>query len=266
MPEFPRTAPVTVVAELPAGDLEIVAEECSHAVVDVQPYDASDASREQAAQTRVELTGDTLSVIAPDHALGGMFRFRSGGVRVRVRVPLDSGARIRTASADTRIRGRYTDLAVESASGDIEVDHATGNATLQTASGDVRVTRVDGRLEVKGASGGLTARQIGGPVKARFASGDVEIADAGDGVEVKTASGDVLLGLTRQGRVRIGTASGDVGIGVRPGTGVWLDLSTISGSTRNGLDMTGPDVAPDGPRLNLEVRTVSGDIDVHRVA
>jgi DUF4097 and DUF4098 domain-containing protein YvlB len=257
MPEFPRTAPVTVVAELPAGDLEIVAEECSHAVVDVQPYDASDASREQAAQTRVELTGDILSVIASDHALGGMFRFRSGGVRVRVRVPLDSSARIRTASADTRIRGRHADLAVESASGDIEVDHATGN---------VRVTRVDGRLEVKGASGGLTARQIGGPVKARFASGDVEIADAGDGVEVKTASGDVLLGLTRQGRVRIGTASGDVGIGVRPGTGVWLDLSTISGSTRNGLDMTGPNVAPDGPRLNLEVRTVSGDIDVHRVA
>ncbi|MFC6017310.1 DUF4097 domain-containing protein [Plantactinospora solaniradicis] len=266
MPEFPCTAPVTVVAELHAGDLEILAEERASAVVDVQPYDASGPSREQAAQTRVEFTGDTLSVITPNQSLGGMFRFRSGGVRVRVRVPLDSTARIRTASADIRCRGRHAGLAIESASGDVEVDHVTGNATVQTTSGDVRVTRVDGRLEVKGASGGLTARQVGGPVKARFASGDVEIADAGDGVEVKTASGDVLLGVTRQGRVRIGTASGDVGIGVRPGTGVWLDLNTVSGSTRNGLDMAGGGAAANGHQLNLEVRTVSGDIDVHRAA
>ncbi|MBF9135101.1 DUF4097 family beta strand repeat protein [Plantactinospora sp. S1510] len=266
MYEFPRTAPVTVVVELPAGDLEILAEDRESAVVDVQPHDASGPSREQAEQTRVELTGDTLSVIAPHRSLGGMFRFRSGGVRVRVRVPLDSTARTRTASADTRCRGRHADLTIESASGDVEIDHATGNATVQTASGDVRVTRVDGRLEVKGASGGLTARQVGGPVKARLASGHVEIADAGDGVEVKTASGDVLLGLTRQGRVRIGTASGDVGVGVRPGTGVWLDLNTISGRTRNGLDMAGSGATPNGHQLNLEVRTVSGDIDVHRAA
>ncbi|MGI5153354.1 DUF4097 family beta strand repeat-containing protein [Plantactinospora sp. CA-294935] len=265
MYEFPRTAPVTVAADLLAGVFEMVAEDRDSAVVDVRPYDGSAGSREQAARTQVGLDGDVLSVVVPDRA-GGLFRLRFGGVRVLVRVPLDSSGRVKVASADVRCRGRYAGLTVGSASGDVEIEHVTGDADVDTASGDIEVSRVDGRLEVKGASGALVARQVGGPLRARLSSGDVDISDAGDAVEIKTASGAVRVGATRRGQVRIGTASGDVGIGVRPGTGVWLDLDTISGTTRNGLDVATAPVVAGNPDLSLEIRTVSGDIEVRRAA
>ncbi|AVT30688.1 hypothetical protein C6361_15755 [Plantactinospora sp. BC1] len=265
MPEFPRTAPVTVVVDLPAGAFEMVAEERESAVVEVHPYDGSAESREQAARTQVGLDGDVLSVVVPDRA-GGLFRLRAGSVRALVRVPLDSSGRIKVASADVRCRGRYADLSVGSASGDVEIEHVTGDADVDTASGDIEVSRVDGRLEVKGASGALVARQVGGALRARLASGDVDVAEAGDAVEIKTASGAVRVGATRQGRIRIGTASGDVGVGVRSGTGVWLDLSTVSGTTRNRLDPGTAPTSAGGPGLSLEVRTVSGDIEVRRAA
>jgi hypothetical protein len=54
-------------------------------------------------------------------------------------------------------------------------------------------------------------------------------------------------------------------VGVRAGTGVWLDLNTISGTTRNGLDMTAAPSGANGHQLNLRVQTISGDIGVHRV-
>ncbi len=55
---------------------------------------------------------------------------------------------------------------------------------------------------------------------------------------------------------------------MKSGTGVWLDVGTVSGRTRNGLDMgAGSDAATTGsaggPDLSLQLRTVSGDIDIH---
>ena len=65
------------------------------------------------------------------------------------------------------------------------------------------------------------------------------------------------------------SASGDVKIGVEAGTGVWLDVNTASGSTRNeltmGADAPGATAASTGATLELRVRTASGDIDIRRV-
>ena len=66
--------------------------------------------------------------------------------------------------------------------------------------------------------------------------------------------------------MRVNTVSGDVGIGVKSGTGVWLDVGTVSGRTRNGLDMGAGGEASGsagGHDLSLQLRTVSGDIDIH---
>jgi hypothetical protein len=52
---------------------------------------------------------------------------------------------------------------------------------------------------------------------------------------------------------------------VPAGTAVWLDLNTISGTTRTDLDM-GAGAPPGGPDLTLRVATMSGDIDVRRAA
>lgn len=134
-------------------------------------------SHELAQHTRVDLRGDTLTVATPDGA-SRLFR-RSGNVRIQIRVPYDSAARIRSASAGTTCHGRFARLTVDSASGDVHIEHVTGHATFRMASGDVRVDRVDGQLQVNGASGDVTAQQAGGPVEVSLASGDIDVHRVG---------------------------------------------------------------------------------------
>ncbi|HEX2771736.1 MAG TPA: DUF4097 family beta strand repeat-containing protein [Micromonosporaceae bacterium] len=263
MREFPAPTPLQLRVRLAAGAVDVVAEERDTATVDVQPYDDRSASRELAEHTTVELRGDTLFVTTPAES-GGLLR-RSGSIRIDIRLPLDGTVEIKAASADTTCRGRYAHAALDTASGDIFVEQVTGDAAVRAASGDIRLIRVDGALSVSGASGDVRAERAGGRLDAKLGSGDLQIGEADSDVLVKTASGDVHIGAVNRGVVQVGTASGDVGVGVRAGTGVWLDLSTTSGSTSNGLDMGGDGPSAE-PQLTLQLRTVSGDIDVHRVA
>jgi DUF4097 and DUF4098 domain-containing protein YvlB len=259
MPEFPVSGPITVHVRVPAGSVEVVAGERTSAAVDIQPSDGRPESAELAAETRADLRGDTLTIAVPEH-LG--WRRGSGSIAVAVHVPLDSSVHVKAASADTSLHGRFARADVESASGDAYAEHVTGDATFQTASGDVRTGRVGGNLRVKGASGDVTAQHVGGSLGVKSASGDVEVEELGADADVKTASGDVRIAASTRGTLNINTVSGDVGVGVRPGTGVWLDVSTVSGRTRNGLDM-GAGADANGHDLALQLRTVSGDIDIH---
>lgn len=263
MPEYPVDQPLTVIASVNAGSLELAAEERTTATVDVQPYDESAASRELAAQTTVELRDGVLTVSTPKW-FGQLFRLRSGGVRIRIQVPTDSGARIQVGAAQASCRGRYADLDLKAASGDVRVEHVAGAASVQTASGDIRIGQVDGGLRVSSASGDISAGHLGGSAELTLASGDLQVDELTADLSAKTASGDVRISATDRGKVRIRTASGDVSVGVRAGTGVWLDLATASGRTRNGLDLGSTPPRTDGPQLSLEVRTASGDIEVHR--
>jgi DUF4097 and DUF4098 domain-containing protein YvlB len=259
MPEFPLSGPVTVQVRVPAGSIEVVAEERSSADVDIQPFDGRPESAELAAETRAELRGDTLKIATPDNS---GWRRRNGSIAVTVRVPYDSSADAKVASADASFHGRLARVELESASGDAYVEHVTGDVTIQTASGDARTGRVEGSLRVKGASGDLNAQHIGGSLGVKSASGDVEVEELAGDADIKTASGDVHIGGSSRGTLRVNTVSGDVGIGVKSGTGVWLDVSTVSGRTRNGLDM-GAGGETGGHDLSLQLRTVSGDIDIH---
>ncbi|GAA4447803.1 DUF4097 family beta strand repeat-containing protein [Phytohabitans houttuyneae] len=261
MPEFTTPRPVTAVVKLPGGALEITAEERDSAVVDVQPYDDRPASHEAAERTTVEMHGDTLTVSAPD---GGWLARHPAALLITIRVPLDSRLRLKTASADAACRGRFSAVDATGASGDIYVEHVTGDAKVKIASGDVTAGRVDGELQVSGAAGDVTAQHVGGPIDTSVASGSIEIGSAGAGVKAKTASGHVRIGAARRGTVKVRTASGDVAVGVRTGTGVWLDLGTLSGRTTNDLDMTGGDGGGSGHELSVEVQTVSGDIEISR--
>lgn len=259
MPEFDCPSPITADVQIRAGSVEIVAEDRATAAVRVEPYDSS-AERGAAEQTRVEMRGDTLVVEAPD---GRLFR-RSARLRVELRMPADGAVRVNVASADVTCRGRFSGAMVQTASGDVQIEHVTGDASVNTASGDLHAIRVDGKLNVHTASGDISARQVGGDATANTASGDVAIDRAAAGVRVNSASGDVRVGAVRRGTVRVDSASGDVSIGVAAGTAVWLDVTTMSGSTRSDLEMTG--AQPAGHELTLQIRTMSGDIELRRVA
>ncbi|HVD29521.1 MAG TPA: hypothetical protein VNC79_13625, partial [Mycobacteriales bacterium] len=77
--------------------------------------------------------------------------------------------------------------------------------------------------------------------------------------------GDVTVGAVTGGTVQVTTVSGDASVGVTPGLRVWLDLSSVSGRIVSQLDDGGP--AGDGPAaLTLAMRSVSGDLRIHRAA
>jgi hypothetical protein len=261
MYEFDCPGPVALSLRVAGGEAEIIAEERQTATVDVAPFDGSDAARDAAANTRVDLRDGALVIEAPEWT-GWLFR-RGPRVRIRARVPLDGDLIVKVASADVRAAGRYRSASLNGASGDMSVEHVTGNVTANTASGDLRLGRVDGDLKVNGASGDMTIGYVGGEVGAHSASGDILIDRPAGSVRAVTASGDIRIGTAANGSVHVNSASGDVSIGVLAGTGVWLDLTSMSGDTRTDLTM------PEGgdqsaATLHLQVRTASGDIGVHR--
>lgn len=267
MPVFPCPEPITIRVRIPAGSIDIVAEDRPDAEVDVSPADGRDSSRDLAERTTIEMDGTTLTVAAPDGVDGLLWR-RNGKLRVQARVPTDSSVAVTVASADLRCRGRIGSLTTDGASADITADHVTGDADIKTASGDLEIDRVDGGLSATGASGDVRASVVGGAIRLKSASGDVNVGAAGSDVSVKSASGDVSIGSAATGTTKIETVSGDVRIGVPTGTGVWLDLNTLSGSTRSDLDMKIGDSSGEPPQhqLTLQIRTVSGDIQIRRVA
>lgn len=271
MPEFPHPAPVTAEIRLSSGVVELIAEDRETVRVDVSPYDDRAASREAAEATQVELTGDTLTVISPD-ARAWKINRRTPRLRIAVRVPAGSAGWVKLASADLLCRGEWAQIDLTTASGDVDVAEVAGDLTVSTASGDLRAGHVGGRLVAHSASGNISARHVNGPSDLRTASGDMRIEATTGDLAAKTASGDLRVEAASQGTLQAASASGDVWVGVVAGTGVWLDLTSITGRTRSDLDMPGRDAAAAGDAaaashaMSIQARTVSGDITVQRVS
>jgi DUF4097 and DUF4098 domain-containing protein YvlB len=262
--EFPHDGPIEASVRIGSGDLTVIAEPTSTVSVLVAAGDGSDASRNAAAHTTVDFSGGSLRVETPDSGGGWLFR-RSGQLRIQIRVPLDSHLRASTGSADVRLDGRLGNAELNTGSGDTYVAATSGDLTVKTGSGDLRAETIGGELRVNSGSGDVTVRSATGPVMIVTASGDVEIDDPRTSVTAQTASGDVRLRAVRSGDIRANTASGDVTVGVPIGTRVWLDLNTVSGSTRSNLDMSTTPIEG-GTQVSLRLQTVSGDIAVSRVA
>jgi DUF4097 and DUF4098 domain-containing protein YvlB len=238
--DFPATDPIDLRVDIPAGSITVTALATATATVTVAPCAAGRRGEEFLADTRVELDGGVLSVIAPDRR--GLHRGAS--LDVTVQVPSGSAGDLVTASADVRCSGELRSLAVRTASGDVAADRVSGPVQVHSASGNVRLGDV-------------------GALRAETASGDVQVrATAGD-VSVRTASGDVQIGAVTTGRTDITSASGNVDVDVTAGIGVYLDLSTLSGSATSDLAATAGD---HDATVTLRCRTISGDVRVGRAA
>jgi hypothetical protein len=264
--EYPCQGPIRAEVRVRAGVITVTAEERHTVVVVVAPYDDGEASRAAAEETRVEFNDGRLRVETPDVDSAGWFFRRSARVRVDLRVPLDSHLAAFGGSADIHTTGRLGGATTRSGSGDVYVNHVAGQFTVESGSGDVRADAIDGALSVKTGSGDVRVTSATGPVNAHVASGDVTIDEAGGDVQVSTASGDVRIGAATGDRVQVKAASGDVSVGVPTGTKVWLDLSTLSGTTTSDLEMTGNTPPAGGAQLAVRVHTLSGDIYVHRTS
>jgi DUF4097 and DUF4098 domain-containing protein YvlB len=206
----------------------------------------NDLGREAVERATVAQEGDEVRVELPEER-GILLAFRSAKVRVRATCPHGTRLRLEVVAADVAARGRFGDTRVKSVSGDLDVGEVDGDLDLKTVSGDASVGRVSGSATLNAVSGDLRIGELGGSAKG------------------KTISGDLELGSVRDGTVSVQSVSGDVKIGIAAGTGVWMDLKSLSGDTRSELaPADGPGEGGDPSSVEIRAKTVSGDIRLVR--
>jgi hypothetical protein len=251
----------------PAGSVTVAAVEGSEQLeVRLEPLD--DAAEQMLDRVEIDVreaesdrvgAPTRLRVTVPERRL-----LRTPAFAVRITTPAGTAARIAVASADVELTGRFGALGITGASADLDVEQGT-DVHLRTASGDARIGTVDGRASIGSASGDVRVGRAHGPLQLRTASGDVSVEQSSDTVSISTASGDVTVGAAAGGAVQVKTVSGDTSVGVVPGMRVWLDLSSVSGRMDSQLEDDGR--SADGPpALTLTMRSVSGDMRIHRTA
>ena len=217
--------------KLAAGLVETRTTDGDETVVEVEPLDDRDSSREAAEKTTPELRGNELVIEVPQQS---RFGFRGGDAQVRVSVTAPAGAHVhlRTASADARLMGELGSIDGASASGTVIAEHVSGNVTFKTASGDITVDSIGGDANLNTVSGDIRLGAAGGRTTAKLVSGDAEVGQAAGDVAVDSVSGDVAVRSVNRGETTVKSVSGDITVGVVSGTKVWLDVNSMSGDTQ----------------------------------
>ena len=247
---FHTPEPIELDVQIPSGEIDVETVDGDESFVTVT------GSEKTLAQMRVELDGRRLVVaLKGKHTMGirisiGDFNFGSENLRVKAKIPHSSAAAIMTASADAKLRGRYSSLETKSASGDLTVHgEVDGDATVRTVSGDVRIGRV------------------GGALRANSVSGDVSASAVEGSIEMKSVSGDARFDSVREGTVTVQSVSGDIDVGVAPGTNLDVDAGSMSGDLTSEVPLASePGFAAEGPTLVVRGKTISGDFRVFRAA
>ena len=261
MPTFDTPEPIAVRVDAAAGFVRLVATDRADTVVAVRAHDESRPADVRAAeQTRVDYDNGKLTVSA---ARRGFALFRGGAVDIEIALPSGSRLKASAASADVHAEGELADCGISTASGDVDVDVVRGNLKAASASGSITVRAVAGKVSVATASGSATLGEVDGDLVFKAASGDLSVARLCGGLRAQTGSGSVNVATAVRGEISTFTSSGEVGVGVVEGTAARLDLITGSGAVTNLLEPAdGPTEGDD--TLLIQVRTGSGDIDIHR--
>ena len=255
-----------------AGLISVDPSETGRTTVVLEALREDDATREAIERATVELNGNEVTVeigvgskgfgVGPAWITFG----RTPSVGIRIRCPEDSDLECTTASADVAATGRLGNVELKTASGDIAVEHVTA-LRVQSASGDVRAATVDGEARLQTVSGDVRLGTVTGSASATLVSGDFSIDDAHTDLSAKTVSGDQRIGSIREGQINVQSVSGDVRIGVRPGTRLRIDANSTSGDVSSELDVKDtPSEGSSGSEARLAAKTVSGDIEITRAA
>ncbi|MFI9009641.1 DUF4097 family beta strand repeat-containing protein [Actinosynnema sp. NPDC053489] len=215
-----------------------------------QPSGPADAVRD----ADVELSGGRLKV----HSSKAL-PLRAVPLNVTVRAPAGSHVVVKGGSADVVVTGAAGRLEVQTGTGDVTADRADAASQVNSGSGKVRLGPMLGGLRAKTGSGDVEVSSVGGNTVITTGTGDVWLGAVQNDVQVRTGGGDVTIADAASGRLQLGTGSGDVRVGVRPGVAAQVDLVSTSGSARSDLDVS--DTPPqDEPALTITGRTAGGDV------
>ncbi len=231
--DFPTNDPVDLQVRAATGDITVSAVATQTARVTLEGDEGFITG------ARVEFDDGKLSVVGT-----GLPGLRGLGLTVTAELPEGSSCLVHTTAGDIRCTGRLGALDVHTISGDVSAEEVSGLARVDTASGDIDL--------------GSAAE-----VRAESASGDVSLGQASGTVTVRTASGDVRIAEASGLRADVKSASGDIRVAVAPGIGVYLDLSSLSGTVSSELE---PAEDSGAASLTLNCRSISGDVRVVRAA
>ena len=279
---FQTPRPVRLDIRNGAGEIRLDALPAHETMVYLEPQRDNEASVEAVRSARIELheRADGHDVVID---VRGARRFLRGAeVLIRVTCPLESHAEIRTGSADIQGRGLFRSVDVETgsgdvrfddisedaeisaASGDVEISLVGGEARINTASGDIQIATVGGGGRLNTASGDVVVRTAGGRFEANTASGDVLVREALGSVSINTASGDQEVGSAFHDSINLRSASGDLRVGIKQGSRLYVDARSRSGDVVSELPVSDTPPEGDAPLLELRAHTMSGDITVVR--
>jgi len=202
-------------------------------------------------------------------------RFRWGPIQItwggdfECRIVCPPGTDLDLAGASTALRsdGELGEVSVRTVSGDIRLESVRGALQVKTASGDVSVDTIASQASLTTVSGDLGVERVDASLTARSVSGDATLGSISAPLTLSTTSGDVDLKSVGAGDVRVQTVSGDVRVGIAPGTRTWIDAASVSGRLESelGLDQE-PAAETDEAVVPLHVKTVSGDVSIVRAA
>ncbi|MFJ9428295.1 DUF4097 family beta strand repeat-containing protein [Streptomyces sp. NPDC101490] len=217
MQRFDTPTPVSLVLDIPAGDIRLVAADGADTTVEVRPADASKGRDVTAAERIVTEYRDGVLKVAAEPAKNPV-RGDSGSVRVTVGLPAGSRVEARTAAATIRGVGRLGDVAVDGARGSLRFDETT-SARLTLLAGDITVGRLGGPAEIETQQGGITVEEaVRGTVALRTAAGPISVAVAAGvsaSLDAGTAHGRISNALRNADgsptlEIRATTSHGDI--------------------------------------------------------
>ena len=274
---FATPGPVRLDLELPAGAIEIETADTDETHVELEALSNNDQVQEMVAGARIEASqrgdGHEVSVeVRTRHGVwisfsrGPDIRLGTPEMRLRVTCPKGTALDVRSKSADLQARGDYGIVDFKTASGDMYVDRSS-DAYAKTASGDVHLDEVSGSLDVKTVSGDVHVATVGRDANVQAVSGDVHIRSSDGSVNANTVSGDQKYDAVMRGRVELRAVSGDISVGIRRGSRVFIDANTVSGSTSSEFELADTPSAPpaqDAPLVEIFAKTVSGDVRLER--
>jgi hypothetical protein len=257
MPVFETPQPIAITLELFLGHVEIIASDRSDTVVDVRPSDGAKKDDVRAAQeTEVDFAAGNLHVKAPTWWTKMNILFGANpSIDVTIEVP--TGSRLHGTAHMCRflVTGELGEcelkchvgnvqldevgpLKLQTSAGNVTVDQVMGGASI-TTNGIVRVREINGSAVVRNTHGDSTIDEVAGDLQVNAAHGNIRVERPRGSVTAKTANGSIRVGDATRGTLRLETATGELEVGIHPGSAAYLDVHTKSGAFQNLMESAG---------------------------
>jgi DUF4097 and DUF4098 domain-containing protein YvlB len=281
---FETPGGVRLSVEIHAGLVVVTSGATDRTVVSIEADTPGAEELVRRATVECHPTGNRHLVAVKLPQVYGMRLLRRNAVTVRVEVPEGAQVAVATASANMEVNGPVGEVEFKTASGNASIDDVVADVTTKTASGTITIGNVGGDIRAHTVSGDLRCSSVAGAALFSATSGNLELGAACSRVEVKVTSGDIRLGdlahgaqlmnvsgnvrvlALGEGTLKVRSVSGDVTVGVAKGVDLHVDVETATGNVHSDIpldNVPSEGVRPE-TRVDLSVRSVSGDVEIRR--